>query len=52
MAYLVAPTGAIKTHVVYLYGYTFSINSAKTVKSLKLPANRDVVILAVDAMKP
>jgi Chitobiase/beta-hexosaminidase C-terminal domain len=52
MAYLIAPTGAIKTHVVYLYGYTFSINSAKTVKSLKLPANRDVVILAVDAMKP
>ncbi len=34
--------------VVYVYGYSFAINSAKTVKSLTLPANRNVMILAVD----
>jgi arylsulfatase len=29
-------------------GYSFAINSAKTVQSLTLPANRNVIILAVD----
>jgi hypothetical protein len=50
MAYLVTPTGATMNEVVYVYGYTLAINSAKTVKSLTLPANRDVVILAVDVV--
>ncbi len=50
MAYLITPTGATLNHVVYVYGYTFAINSAKTVKSLTLPANRNVVILAVNVM--
>ena len=48
MAYLVTPTGATMNEVVYVYGYSFAINSAKTVKSLTLPANRNVMILAVD----
>jgi hypothetical protein len=48
MAYLIAPTGARLNHVVYVYGYTFSINSAKTVKSITLPNNRNVVVLAID----
>ncbi len=48
MPYLLTPTGATLDHVAYLYGYTFAINSAKTVKSLTLPANRNVAILAVD----
>ena len=33
---------------VYLYGYSFAINSAKTVKSITLPNNRNVVVLAID----
>jgi hypothetical protein len=33
---------------LYLYGYSFALNSAKTVASLTLPNNDDVVILAVD----
>ena len=48
MAYLVTPTGATQNTTVYLYGYSLAINSAKTVKSLTLPANRNVIILAVD----
>jgi hypothetical protein len=31
----------------YVYGYTFAINSAKTVLSLSLPKNRDIVVLSV-----
>jgi ABC-type transport system involved in multi-copper enzyme maturation permease subunit len=30
----------------YLYGYTFALNPAKTVQSLALPDNRNVVVLA------
>jgi len=48
MPYLVTPTGAIMNEVVYVYGYSFAINSAKTVKSLTLPNNRNVVVLAID----
>jgi hypothetical protein len=31
-----------------VYGYTFALNPAKTVQSITLPANRNVVVLAVD----
>ncbi len=48
MAYLVTPTGATMNQVVYVYGYSFAINSAKTVKSLTLPNNRNVVVLAIE----
>src|ERR1022692_4621193 len=48
MPYLVTPTGATKNHVVYVYGYSFAINSAKTVKSLTLPNNPNVMVLAID----
>jgi disulfide oxidoreductase YuzD len=36
----------------YLYGYSFAINSAKTVRSLTLPTNRDIVILSVALSSP
>jgi hypothetical protein len=49
MPYLVAPSGAAVNDAVYLYGYSLAINGAKTVKSLTLPDNRNVVLLAVDA---
>jgi hypothetical protein len=48
MAYRIGPTGAKQNGPWYLYGYSFAINSAKTVKSLTLPKNRNVVVLAVD----
>jgi hypothetical protein len=47
MAYRVAPNGAIDNRTFYLYGYSFAINSAKAVKSVTLPSNRSVVVLAI-----
>ena len=42
--------GATASHSVALYGYAFTLNSAKTVKSIILPANRNVVVLALDLL--
>ena len=33
--------------IFYLYGYSFAVNSGKTLKSVTLPNNRNVVVLAV-----
>jgi hypothetical protein len=46
MAYRVAPTGATDNRIFYLYGYSLAINKAKTVRSVALPNNRDIVVLA------
>jgi hypothetical protein len=40
-------TGTLDERVLYLYGYSFALNSAKTVKSIALPQNRNVVVLAI-----
>ena len=48
MAYRIGPTGAIDHSTVYLYAYSFALNSAKTVKSITLPNNRHIVVLAID----
>jgi hypothetical protein len=48
MAYRIAPSGAAVTGPVYVYGYSLAINSAKTVQSISLPRNRNVVVLAVN----
>ncbi len=48
MASQVSPTGGTLNIAVYVYGYTIAINGAKTVKSITLPNNRNVVILAID----
>ena len=48
MPYLVTVTGATMNRVVYVYGYSFAINSSKTIKSLTLPHNRNVRVLAID----
>ena len=48
MAYRLTASGATQNGPFYLYGYSFAINSAKTVKSLALPQNRHVVVLSVD----
>lgn len=38
--------GGPDDRVFYLYHYSFALNPGKTVQSLMLPANRDVVVLA------
>lgn len=48
MPYRLTKSGATQNGPFYLYGYSFAINSAKTVKSLTLPRNRNVVVLSVD----
>ncbi len=48
MAYRIAPSGVTNIGPFYLYGYAFSTNSAKTLKSITLPNNRNVVVLAID----
>jgi hypothetical protein len=40
-------TGTTDGEVFHLYGYTLAVNSAKTVKSITLPQNRNVVVLAI-----
>jgi hypothetical protein len=44
-AYRIGPTGKSQTGPYYLYGYSFGIDSSKTVVSITLPNNPDVVIL-------
>ena len=47
MAYRLTANGSPGTNgPFYLYGYAFALNSGKTVKSVTLPANRNVVVLA------
>jgi hypothetical protein len=48
MPYRVSTGGSQQPGPVYLYGYSFAVNGSKTVKSLTLPNNANVVILAVD----
>jgi len=48
MAYRVGPTGAQNNGPLYLYGYSLAINNSKTVKSITLPKNLHVVVLAID----
>ena len=40
-------TGGTDGEVFHLYGYSFTLNSAKTVRSIALPKNRNVVALAI-----
>jgi hypothetical protein len=46
-AYIDTSSGTKQTQTVYLYQYSFALNSAKTVKSLTLPNNSDVLVFAV-----
>jgi hypothetical protein len=51
-AYRIGSTGVNKTGSFNLYGYTFALNSAKTVASITLPSNANVVVLAIDLLPP
>ncbi|HMD16342.1 MAG TPA: hypothetical protein VKH18_06715 [Terriglobales bacterium] len=46
MAYENTYTGGERVHTTYIYGYVFNLNASKTVKSLTLPVNANVVVLA------
>ena len=46
-SYRLNPDGSIDNETFYVYGYSFAINPTKTVKSLTLPNNISVVVLAV-----
>jgi hypothetical protein len=48
MAYRINPDGSLDNRTFYLYGYSFTLNPAKTAVSLTLPPNRNVVALAID----
>ncbi|HWZ94334.1 MAG TPA: carbohydrate-binding protein [Opitutaceae bacterium] len=48
MSYRDTNTGGRDTRSIYLYGYSFALNSAKTVSSLVLPANRFVAIVGAN----
>ena len=47
MAYRDLNNGTKGTGPFYLYGYTFALNSSKTVSSVTLPQNFNVVVLAI-----
>lgn len=40
-------TGGRDSRTFYLYGYTFNLNNAKTVQSIKLPNNANVQVMAM-----
>ena len=44
--------GGSDHRVFYLYGYSFALNPSKTVQSVTLPTNRNVVVLAATLTAP
>jgi hypothetical protein len=46
--YRVKSTGVTQTGTYRLYSYSFALNSAKSVQSVSLPGNANVVFLAID----
>jgi hypothetical protein len=48
MPYRIIASGATGNGPFYLYGYSLAVNSAKTLASITLPANRNVVVVAID----
>ena len=49
MPYRNLADGTQQDHNFYLYGYSFNLNSNKTVSTLSLPANSHVIVLAVSS---
>ncbi|WP_233840488.1 hypothetical protein [Dyella sp. 2HG41-7] len=52
MAYRNTSTGTKDNRTFYLYGYAFPIDSTKTVKSVTLPNNRNVVVVSYALSNP
>jgi hypothetical protein len=47
MTYRDNSNGTRDVRPMTLYGYTFTLSSSKTVKSITLPSNRNVVVLSI-----
>jgi hypothetical protein len=47
MAYRDASNGTQNPNTYYLFGYSFTLNSAKTVSSITLPNNNNVIVVAI-----
>ena len=47
MKYLDTSGGGEQTRAIYVYGYSLALNKAKTVKSVQLPSNANVEVLAL-----
>jgi hypothetical protein len=47
MSYRDTSSGGKDNRTFYIYGYSFSLNSSKTVRSIKLPDDRNIEILAI-----
>ena len=48
----IGPGGVVNNTAVNVYGYTFTLNSGKTLSSLKLPSNRNVAFIAMGLAAP
>ena len=51
-AYRNTSSGGRTTGTFDVYGYSFAVDSTKTVASITLPDNSDVVVLAIDVVDP
>jgi len=51
MSYRDTSAGAADNRTFYLYGYSFSLDNTKAISNIQLPANRNVVTLAI-ALQP
>ena len=49
--YRLTGNGDRDNRVFYLYGYSFSLNDKKTVESFTLPANPQVLVLAITLVR-
>lgn len=47
MPYRLTADGSKDGRAFYAYAYTFKVNSAKQTRSITLPSNRDVLVLAI-----
>jgi hypothetical protein len=43
----ITPNGQTQNGAIFVYGYAFALNASKTVVSVKLPSNRNVVFLGI-----
>jgi hypothetical protein len=43
----ITPSGQTQNGAIFVYGYAFALNATKTVVSVKLPSNRNVVFLGI-----
>ena len=52
MSYRDYSNGSTNGQTTYVYGYKFALNAGKTVKSLTLPSDSNLEVLAIDLRRP